>query len=602
MGADPADSLRALARDHLEGRSSLGDYRRLRAKLLDGLIAPVDRAAPEATRPRAAPEVSDATQPRAATPRATTDQAPPRPLPKEEGAGVGRAAGLAALGALLAGAIAFFVWHHARSPSTAPATTSSAAGASAESPDGRTDSTGQAAPIHALLEPLLENPDWSDGRLVALNESLLEAGQEPLDAARNTDWFNAFVASVRSRLRQQQALAGTPLTPDSSPLAALAVTLGIDLAASAQPPAQEGAAKQPGQGAGHTEVQSASHSGAQGASHTEAGGEAHTAAAPSGNSSVLAPAQGSGTAHAAPASPAPQSSAGSSAPLRVKSAQAEPARSPAITGSANTPATAGNAPAASAAHHEHPACSAALSQVRANYCQDFLASGDPAPLLAVIPRGSFMMGNSALAAEGPAHRVTLTYEFAMSVYEVSQSEFQLYCQSAGKACPEQPWARGDFPVVNVSWQDAQDYARWLSQATHQQYRLPTEAEWEYAARAGVEGLYPSGDSLSPTDAYFSVGAALTAPAPRSMRFNANGWHLLDMVGNAREWVADAWSPSFSGAPADGSARVEGEPGIKVVRGGCYVDPAIKLRLTTREPLPADTRDRCTGFRLVRDIR
>ncbi|HEX3844552.1 MAG TPA: SUMF1/EgtB/PvdO family nonheme iron enzyme [Steroidobacteraceae bacterium] len=589
MSADTADRLRALARDHLEGRSSRETYRRSRAQLLDGLLAPAAGASPDATQPRMAAQVSEATQPRAATPRATPQRSEPAQAPQPPPSGdrvrVGRVTAYVALVLLLTLAVGFFVWRHY---------SHGAASAAANAPV----SAGQTDPLRALLEPLLQNPDWSDARLVALNQALLEAGQSRLDAARNTDWFDAFVASVRSRLLQQQALAGTPLTPDNSPLAALAVSLGIDLAVPVQPAAS----------AAHLKAGPPAEVSQKSAERTKrpAGVTSGGALPPGKPRSSLSPAQASASASPSPASPeeggAQETGPVQAKPIRAAPVQAQAAGAQGNPGSAIAPTPSQSVPAKTPGSHEHPACSAALSQARLNYCQDFLASGAAGPLLAVIPAGSFMMGNREWPAEGPAHRVTLSYGFAMSVYEVSQSEFQLYCRTAGKACPPQPWERGDDPVVNVSWRDAQDYAQWLSQATHQRYRLATEAEWEYAARAGAEGLYPSGDSLSPTDACFSVGTTLTAPAPRSMRFNANAWHLMHMVGNAREWVADDWSATLSGEPADGSARAGGDSGIKVVRGGCYADPAIKLRLTTREPLPADTRDRCTGIRLVRQIR
>lgn len=609
MSADIADKLRALARDHLEGRSSLEAYRRLRAQLLDSLLAPAAGPAPEATQPRAAsppgamtqprPRAAtreDVTQPREAIPPTNTRRAGAAPGSSGTTARVGRIAGYAGFGLLLACTAALLLWrHHSRTLASSSATTAGSAGMRS---DRLTD------PVRALLQPLLEHPDWSDARLVALNEALLEAGQPRIDAVRDTDWFDAFVQSVRSRLREQQALAGAPLTPDSSPLAALAVTLGIDLAIPAGtahvPPGHAArdsrepgiaAPRVPGPGSSTREARESPKGAQQAAQGGKAAGK--PVGKPRSSPARLEVAEPSSAApvtassHAAGVSPSVRSVSAASQATQPASAQGAPTSAK---------------PRAASPPRKYPACSAALSQERLNYCQDFLASGEPGPLLAVIPRGSFMMGNSEVAEERPVHRVTLSYDFAMSVYEVSQSEFQLYCRKAGKVCPPQPWNRGDDPVVNVSWNSAQDYVRWLSRATHQKYRLPTEAEWEYAARAGQTGLYPSGHSLSPTDAYFSMGATLTAPAPRSMRFNANAWHLMHMVGNVREWVADAWSPTFSGAPVDGSARERGAPGIRVVRGGCYADPAIKLRLTTREPLPANTRDRCTGIRLVREIR
>jgi formylglycine-generating enzyme required for sulfatase activity len=593
MSAETADRLRALARDHLEGRLSREAWRRLRAPLLDALAAPAAARAADATQPRATAPSAELTQPRAAaqpaepTPspaRAPVSTAPPAAPGSPSGAGRGGGASAARSGlgmlaglvvaVLLALAGVFWMWrHHSRQ-----APTPAAAGAGQ-----------QASPLRALLEPLIEHPDWSDARLVALNEALLEAGPSQLEAARNAPWFDTFVQSVRSRLREQEALAGAPLTADSSPLAALAVTLGIDLATPDEP-VQAGSGGAPRKDHAQPQAQPRAQSGA--------GSRAAPAGAPS-------PTEKSGTARLAgqmPAAPAPPPPPRAGAAAVRPAAAGAAASSPGVAPRGDAALAAGQAAGRASRPRKYPPCSAALSRIRLNFCQDFLASGKPGPLLAVIPRGSFMMGNGSVAQAGPVHRVRLAHPFAMSVYEVSQSQFERYCRSSGTACPPQPWARADDPVVNVSWHDARDYARWLSRATGQRYRLPTEAEWEYAARAGQTGLYPSGSTLSPTDAYFSMDATLTAPAPRSMRFNANAWHLMLMVSNVREWVEDAWSPTFSGAPADGSAREQGEPGTRVVRGGCYADPAIRLSLSARAPLAADARNPCTGFRLVREVR
>ena len=542
------------------------------------------------------------TQPRAAA-LAPGEAGTSEPPAGTNGGGLGRIAGYAALAVVVAFAVVLIVWRRHSPSVAAPPTAATRDGTSAA---GQTEPTGQTDPIRALLEPLLESPDWSDSRLVELNEALLEAGRPQIDAVRDTDWFDAVVDRVRGRLLQQQALASAPLTPDRSPLAALAVTLGIDLAtATGGPdraatggaeretkPASVATAPQAASGVATAERTTERARGSQGAS--DAGGSSDLKSESSTPSARLAGRSGTGSVNAPHAGNSPTS-------VPAAAADATSGTAPAVAASASTAATGAASSSKTSAHHPYPACSAALSQVRLNYCQDYLGSGDPAPLLVLIPSGSFMMGSGESAAEGPVHQVTLVHDFAMSAYEVSQSEFQLYCRASGRDCPAQPWSRADDPVVNVSWRDAQGYAKWLSGATHQRYRLPTEAEWEYAARAGRTGLYPSGDTLSPTDAYFSMGQTLTAPAPRSMRFNANAWHLMHMVGNVREWVEDAWNPNFAGAPADGSARTQGESGIKVVRGGCYADPAIKLRLTTREPLAADGHDQCTGIRLVREI-
>ena len=211
------------------------------------------------------------------------------------------------------------------------------------------------------------------------------------------------------------------------------------------------------------------------------------------------------------------------------------------------------------------------------------------------------MGSTAALDEQPVHRITIQQPFAISIYEVSQGEFKQYCEHAKRTCAPQPWSGDDFPVVNVSWDDARAYTDWLSEVTHHHYSLPTEAQWEYAARAGRTGLFPSGDALSATDAQFSGLTKQTVAARRSQSFNTNAFRLLHTVGNVREWVEDSWVQSFVGAPGDGSAVKSTQSGSRVVRGGSYADGATRLRLSMRESLPLGTRDVTTGFRIAREL-
>ena len=211
------------------------------------------------------------------------------------------------------------------------------------------------------------------------------------------------------------------------------------------------------------------------------------------------------------------------------------------------------------------------------------------------------MGSTAAPEEQPVHRVTIQQPFAISIYEVSQGEFKQYCEHAKRPCAPQPWSGDDFPVVNVSWDDARAYTDWLSEVTHHHYSLPTEAQWEYAARAGRTGLFPSGDALSATDAQFSGLTKQTVAARRSQSFNANAFRLLHTVGNVREWVEDSWVQSFVGAPGDGAAVKSTQSASRVVRGGSYADGATRLRLSMREGLPLGTRDVTTGFRIAREL-
>lgn len=238
MREDIADTLRALARDHLEGRSSLEHYRRRRAELLDGLVAERAGPASDVTQPRE-PGGSDVmTQPRAAR-RLEPTTWPVTPAPRAAAQGLksarpaakGRApriAAWAALGLLLAAGVVLLVRHQrSRAVGAHPA---AAAGAA------MTHSARSADPIHTLLLPLLNDNDWSDSSVVALNEALRKFPPARIAADRDTDWFHTAVEIVRFRVKQQQALASVPLTPATSPIAALAQTLGIDQPSS-EPPA-----------------------------------------------------------------------------------------------------------------------------------------------------------------------------------------------------------------------------------------------------------------------------------------------------------------------------------------------------------------------------
>jgi formylglycine-generating enzyme required for sulfatase activity len=212
------------------------------------------------------------------------------------------------------------------------------------------------------------------------------------------------------------------------------------------------------------------------------------------------------------------------------------------------------------------------------------------------------MGSKASSEEEPVHHVTISQPFAVSVYEVSQGEFKQFCESTHRPCPAQPWAGDDYPVVNVSWDDARAYTEWLTSVTHHHYTLPTEAQWEYAARAGVAGLFPSGNELSPTDANYSMVSKQTVAARRSQKYNANAFRLVHTVGNVREWVEDAWVRNFAAAPADGSAVKSTTQGpMRVARGGSYADGSTRLRLSLREGLEPGTKDVTTGFRIAREL-
>jgi formylglycine-generating enzyme required for sulfatase activity len=240
------------------------------------------------------------------------------------------------------------------------------------------------------------------------------------------------------------------------------------------------------------------------------------------------------------------------------------------------------------------------------------------PEMTVVPAGGFMMGcasreRGCARAERPRRRVTFARPFAVGKYAVT---FALWdaCVSEGGCGGYLPsrhgWGRPDRPVINVSRGDAQAFARWLSARTGKTYRLPTEAEWEYAARAGTTTPYWWGRLITARRANYN-GVALTARGTgRQGRnrqktvsvkaFRRNPWGLYQVHGNVWEWVQDCWSETYDGAPADGSAR-KAEPCFKhVLRGGSWASGPLKLRSAYRGwAFPGRSVE--FGFRVARDL-
>ncbi len=209
------------------------------------------------------------------------------------------------------------------------------------------------------------------------------------------------------------------------------------------------------------------------------------------------------------------------------------------------------------------------------------------PEMVVVPSGSFLMGSpedeeGRYDNEGPQHRVTIAEPFAIGVYEVTFDEWDA-CVAAGGCNGYRPdddgWGRGRRPVINVSWDDAQAYVDWLSDRTGEEYRLPSEAEWEYAARAGTTTRYWPGDEITAEYANFGRNVGRTIEVGSLGRPNAFGLH--DVHGNVWEWVEDCWNDSYAGAPANGTAWTSGDCGRRVLRGGSWDDYPRSLRSAYR---------------------
>ena len=243
---------------------------------------------------------------------------------------------------------------------------------------------------------------------------------------------------------------------------------------------------------------------------------------------------------------------------------------------------------------------AATSAARAH--GDVFKDCPKCPEMIALRGGSFMMGSppgEGLEREHPQHRVAIT-AFAIGKYEVTFDQWDA-CVAAG-GCSHRPgdqgWGRGARPVINVSWNDAQDYVKWLSATTGHTYRLPSEAEWEYAARAGTTTEYSWGDTFD------SARASTGSKNEPVGRYPANPWGLHDVHGNVWEWVQDCWHDSYRGAPTDGSAWMNANSGDcsrAVVRGGSWSDLPDWLRSANRNWYFRDGRSFNSGFRVSRTL-
>ncbi|HEV2552072.1 MAG TPA: SUMF1/EgtB/PvdO family nonheme iron enzyme [Stellaceae bacterium] len=224
-----------------------------------------------------------------------------------------------------------------------------------------------------------------------------------------------------------------------------------------------------------------------------------------------------------------------------------------------------------------------------------------APETVELPGGAFTMGSNDDASERPTHRVSLR-PFAIGKYPVTIGEWK-QCVAA-HACPEIAAAgEDDAPITNVSWSDAQQYAAWLARITGLPYRLPSEAEWEYAARGGTQTKYWWGNEMKPgVAACKGCGEPYDPHHPVKVgSFPANPFGLHDMGGDVAEWVADCWHKDYHGAPADGSAWQGDNCREHVLRGGSWQNDASYLRTTSRDSYDTGVRYLTHGFRVARSL-
>ena len=258
------------------------------------------------------------------------------------------------------------------------------------------------------------------------------------------------------------------------------------------------------------------------------------------------------------------------------------------------------------------------------------------PAMVVVPSGSFMMGSpegevGRFENEGPAHRVVFSRPFGVGKYEIRRREFVNFVAETGHAMGDSCWtyelgewkvrlerswtnpgfAQGDsHPAVCVSWEDAKSYVEWLSQRSGEAYRLLSESEWEYAARAGTEGPFHFGSAISTDMANFDdtnarrlgrTGAYRRKTVPAGT-FPANGFKLHDMHGNVWEWVEDCWHDGYEGAPSNGTTWTDdGDCIRRALRGGAWDGEPPSLRAAARVWSTAGNRIATVGFRVARDL-
>jgi formylglycine-generating enzyme required for sulfatase activity/serine/threonine protein phosphatase PrpC len=243
---------------------------------------------------------------------------------------------------------------------------------------------------------------------------------------------------------------------------------------------------------------------------------------------------------------------------------------------------------------------------KADPFRDKLKSGGRGPLMVQIPSGSFRMGGPTgimAADEVPRHEVHIE-SIMVSVYEVTYAEYDLFAKSTRRKLPDSSgWDRKTHPVNNISWDNALAYTKWLSKQTGKIYRLLSEAEWEYAARAGTTASFWWGTTAGTSNAHcFDCKSDYNTSKPAKVgTYKPNPFGLYDTAGNLFEWVHDCYHRNYKDAPTDGSVWEGGDCEVRIVRGGAFRSPANSMRVENREKFPSNRGQYNVGFRVARDL-
>lgn len=228
------------------------------------------------------------------------------------------------------------------------------------------------------------------------------------------------------------------------------------------------------------------------------------------------------------------------------------------------------------------------------------------PEMVELPAGKFMMGwADGDKDEKPVHEVVIAKPFAIGKFEVTFDEWAACVAGGGCVNQKDPydkgWGKGRRPVIHVSWDNIREYLAWLSAKTGKHYRFLTEAEWEYAARAGTTTKYAFGDTITRDQANFSAGTQGEGKTVEVGSYPPNAWGLHDMHGNVWEWTEDCFDESYEGAPADGTARFFPPCAVRSLRGGSWDYVADEVRSSIRFWLKPVMRLDEVGFRLARSL-
>jgi formylglycine-generating enzyme required for sulfatase activity len=243
---------------------------------------------------------------------------------------------------------------------------------------------------------------------------------------------------------------------------------------------------------------------------------------------------------------------------------------------------------------------------KADVFRDSLKSGGHGPTMIKVPAGKFRMGGATAMLspdEVPRHKVNIP-SFMVSVYEVTFAEYYRFAAATGRKKPKsRGWDRKTHPVVSVTWDDALAYTRWLSKQTGKRYRLLSESEWEYVARAGTRTSFWWGTRAGTGNAHcFDCKTDYSTSKPAKVgTYKPNAFGLYDTAGNLFEWVHDCYHRNYKDAPDDGSVWEGGDCDVRIVRGGSYGSPADSMRVENRNKFKSSKGQYNVGIRVARDL-